>query len=63
MGTGFARGRSSADVNWTGQRPPAAVMDEADLRIVPDDFHELGMAIGELRGETPTHDISGLQDR
>jgi hypothetical protein len=33
-------------VTW--QRPPAVAMGQADLRIVPDDFNELGLVIAEL---------------
>lgn len=42
-------------VAW--RHSPSAATDEADLRIVPDDFHEFGLVIADRCGErhdTPT---------
>ena len=45
-------------VTW--QRPPEAVIDQADLRIVPDDLRELGIVIAKVCGEGMTlEDMSG----
>ena len=38
-------------VTW--QPPPSAAIDQIDLRIVPDDFHEFGLIVAELRGDRP----------
>lgn len=38
-------------VTW--QPSASSAIDQADVRIVPDDFHEFGLVIAELCGDRP----------